>query len=211
MADEKAYAICENMSLEETMTKQQMEGAFLKSDSIEILYGHISIPAGTADVPESQSIYIPYPDGFTQFNCIPIAFGLVYDENYTTGINFFGTYASLQDNLVSSANRAILLTPDNIRMRVTSPSGLPLSFAFKLVLLKLPEPDISGYQLGDVNMNGKVNKTDVNMVANYDIQKEDVVLNSKQFKLADATGNGRLTADDCRKIQLLPYYEDKED
>ena len=146
------------------------------ADSIEVLYGVLVESVVTLD----------YPEGFNFYNCVPISIGVETESPIDYMYNDTSKYISVQ------------MFNGGINLFRQLPAGETIYY--RVVLLKLPEPDISGYQLGDVNMNGKVNKSDINYIIHYINQNENTQFNSKQFKLADMNKNGMINANDSLAI-----------
>ena len=97
---------------------------------IKTITGTITVQANI-----NGSLDINYPDGFTDNNCVVVALGLKYHDNF--GYNYFGIYHNSADILYGSFDGGINLLPNIIRLRVKNPLTDDVSLAYKIVLLKI--------------------------------------------------------------------------
>ena len=83
---------------------------------------------------------------------------------------------------------------DIINLQVWNPAYSEKTYHYKLVLMKLPEVDITGFELGDINMNRQVTEADYNLMTGYIAGNN--VFTDKQFKLADMNADGVINSAD---------------
>lgn len=158
----------------------------ITSGDYAVLMGTITLEA------TGGSTNVNYPSGFTAENCIVIACGITYNSN---GYRAFGT---VQANVSTGAR----LNPNSITVScypiqdTSSPTG---TFDYRLVLMKLPYVDISNFEKGDVNMDGKVTLEDYLLAGAYVSGTE--TFTDKQFKLADMDNDGIVTTADANAIK----------
>lgn len=179
----------------------------ITNDNFAVIMG--SITATTEEGAEDFTAHtnVNYPAGFSKDNCIVLAIGTNYDNNdsYTYS---FGTLASADSPtaLVRAAiGKSATLREDNIQLSIyfnynASASASTHIYPYKLVLMKII-PDISGYELGDVNMNGSITQDDLTLVNNYLLHTG--TLTDKQFKLADMNNDGIINSADTNAINKI--------
>lgn len=144
MAHEKVYAICENMCMEETMTKEQIYNELgNKSDTSHNhddrykLQGDFAIVTGSVSIEASSNTTVEkdYPTGFTVDNCVPISFGIKIVEN--KGYNYEGIYEDSGDALNNSYKRRLNLVSDKIKIYVSNAIDSTKTVYYKIVLMKV--------------------------------------------------------------------------
>jgi len=145
---------------------------------------------------EKQTILkIDFPTGFNKDNCICTAFGMKRDQekNYTYGIGYSASNRAVTGSYYRHAVLGAADDSTKIALQVWQPGTEEVSVYYKLVLMKI-DPDISSYELGDVNMDGEVKQADYDLV-NAFLQGTGT-LTDKQFKLADMNSDGKIDAMD---------------
>lgn len=168
--------------------------AFVLKDNIVTIFGTIQMPEAN-DENLTGITYVNYPNGFNKDNCIII--GLM--SHNTSHTDYWSTpmsSESISSAQLGNGNLMATLTSDNIRVRSDkSNAAMPRKdVTFKLALLKY-EPDVSDYELGDVNMNGEVFEEDLTLLNSY--LAGNTTLTGKQFKLADMNSDGAVDSTDA--------------
>ena len=89
MAHNKVYVTCENMCMEEGMTKEQILDTCVAKNRIAKVTGLLTVPAGSVS---KWSDPITMPDGFTTSNSVVIAYsyGAYNSQNPNQIFKFFG-------------------------------------------------------------------------------------------------------------------------
>ena len=185
----------------------------VKSNDFALITAQVITPQADDSTLTGNTTVI-YPDGFTKNNCIVV--GLMgnnpaKDTDWTTVVEptslgyitgSGGLMASLMDN-------GILL------QRTKSDTIEPSSTSnIKVVLMKLVSNDISKdnqqqdsaetkLRMGDVNGDGKINKTDYDMIQQYYVGTG--TLTEEQEKRADVDGDGEITTNDA--LWVSKHYD----
>lgn len=198
---EKIYGICENKCLKEVIA----------GDNFVTITGGLQIVKSASSNILQGNTTINFPDGFTKDNCVVISIGLDVDPKNSEADHqyAFGTESSegsASAYAVGSIGRSVLFRNDGtMQLRiffdydVSMTSEVTKLFYYKIVLMKLPDVDISNYEMGDINMDGVVNSDDMTLLQNY--LNYNVAFTDKQFKLADMDGNGILDSMDMYLLQ----------
>lgn len=138
MAHNKVYAVCENMCMEETYTKEQineklnninekLNNIIVKSD-IAVLNGEIDIEAGETAISE-----LNYPSGFTASNTIVLETATTSGTgaNSIYGYPSNATLGNVSDPRVTLLNNKIQFEiPHNL-------SSGRVNLYYKIVLMKI--------------------------------------------------------------------------
>lgn len=163
-----------------------------KNDIITI-YGTIEMPEAGSDV-YSGMAEINYPTGFTKDNCTVIGI-MGYNSSHTDYWSSPMPSSSTTSALLGNGDLMVTMTPTVIRVRSDkNDTSMPRKdISFKLTLMKI-EPDVSDYELGDVNMDGEIVQADYDLV-NAFLQGTGT-LTDKQFKLADMNEDGKIDSMD---------------
>lgn len=176
------------------------ENVMYRDNFVEIR-GMLSLNANTSDKINNEEStitygFINYPENFNKSNCVPIAFGVVADddgeERYAFGQFDCGNYVSAMAN--SAMPKVISLRTENIRIGIGNYATSAKTYKYKIILMKLPGVDVSMYQLGDVNMDGVKTQEDVDLIKGY--MAGTNALSDKQFKLADIDEDGTVGSTD---------------
>ena len=180
-------------------SKNPIGAEVLCTDNLAVIQGQKTLNANDLTSSYAQTSWnIDYPTGFTKDNCIVVAFqgSLGHTERYGAyGVSpFVSTTMAL-----GTLPRTATLQDENIILQFWNPADTTKEIKYKLVLLKLPEPDISNYEMGDVNMDGHVTSTDTDLVTGF--LNSTNILTDKQFKLADMNSDDTLDSDDIFEIQ----------
>lgn len=124
MAHNKVYGICENMCMEETMTKEQILSQCVVNGNIAVVIGSLSMTDGTG------SAQMSYPDGFNKDNCVVISAETKYAGHgaWAFGAGVAGTF-TISGQL--SANYITLTTHNDDG---PGPTG---TYECKVVLMKV--------------------------------------------------------------------------
>ena len=146
-----------------------------------------------------QTIFkIDYPEGFNKDNTVALAFD-VNSTSVVTTYNFGFTPPSL--SVIATQGtfpRTIGFGDEQITCMVYN-SVTERTIKYRIVLMKIPEVNTTGYELGDVNMDGQVTNEDKTLVENY--LNQTGALTDKQFKLADMNSDGIIDSSDLLAIQ----------
>lgn len=139
----------------------------------------------------SKEGYIDFPSGFDATNCVVLSFMLGSNLNgYSLwmptealkgdfGYEFIH-YENADDSFFYSYTPSQALTENE-------------TWHIKTVLMKI-DPDVSDYELGDINMDGEINQDDLTLLYNY--LQGTQTLTDEQFKLADMNEDGKLAYTD---------------
>lgn len=143
---------------------EDIKGLYLLKNDIKTFYIKLKVGNQT----------IEYPTGFNKNNTVLI--NCLKNDN--------GKWVtSDKDNEGKNYNIAdIWLQDNNIYIQGE------FEKEYKIVLMKLSEPDISDYELGDIDMDGSITQEDVNVLSNY--LTGTGILTETQFKLADMNEDG---------------------
>ena len=165
--------------IQDELNQVEDESIYMLKNDIVILRGILSIPANDFNIR-----LIEYPSGFNKQNAIVIATGLVINgDTNERGYNFVGTYTGSSSDLLNNAyERQVNLKNNGVYLKVFNPNSDTITLEYKIALMKL-NPDVSNYELGDMNMDGKINNDDLNIMQSY--IRGDTALTDKQFKLGD--------------------------
>ena len=177
----------------------------MPEDNIAVIYGKMTLEANTQEaldigLEKQTKLNIDFPTGFNKDSCVCVAFGMkkIEDRNYSYETAF---PSSLRFITGSFYREAILGNKDDntkITLNVWQPTLEAITVYYKIVLMKI-EPDVSNYELGDVNMDGQVTEADYTLLQNY--LNGTGTLNEKQFKLADMDSNGILDVVDLTLLR----------
>lgn len=198
MAHEKAYLVCEDMCLEEGMTKEEINKKlqyYTLRSNFAIFQGNILMENG-----QGTSNEIDLPTGFTSDNCIVLS--AMFHGNTDTATKFSYGYLESSNSYVAGAiGHCITLTNSNklkitIQNPMSSTSGNRI-FEYKIVLMKLPNGN-EATLLGDVNLDGQITEADINLVLNY--SAGNTGLNFQQFANGDMNKDGELNSTDALLI-----------
>ena len=181
----------------ETDTLKDSNGnRYFNEGNICVLVGNKTLSANSdsSGLPYAQTTWnIEYPTGFSKNNCIVLAFQGSLETNLRVGA--YGTGPVTSTNAVrATLPRTVALWDDLINLDCWNPAYSEKTYHYKLVLMKLPEADITGYELGDINMDHQLNQSDLDLMQEY--QRENIAFTDKQFKLADMDGNGKIDSGD---------------
>lgn len=153
-------------------------------DNFAILNGKITLSNG------SGSTKVNYPTGFTYKNCVALAVGVdIYGEQCFS--------YNIAGQMVFEAR----LTDTIINIKSISIDGIGSSSTknYRLVLMKLPDlKEKVDYTVGDINNDGNINQTDLNLLTGY-IQGKNA-LTDKQIKAADVNRDGTIDTGDTYKL-----------
>ena len=175
-------------------------------DKFVVIEGKINLAANTSewlanDQWNFTSKTINYPNGFNKTNCVVIGFGCTQESFYDnkgysygdrSGGNVFSTVMALCD-----VPRNATLYADGIHISVGNYATSEKTFIYKIVLMKV-DPDVSDYELGDVNMDGQVTMEDATLLQDFVAGRQD--LTDKQIKLGDMDDNGVISLTDVYDI-----------
>ena len=193
LVDANTTAIGAKANASDVYTKTEvdtsLESYALKSN-VKVSYSETITYTSTVEI---NGIQIPYPDGFNKSNSMITSWKQhltkISDGSGVIRQNF-GLYDSLGGAFFSIQYRDnyVLLFPaldttfwDNYTIQIEA------------LFTKL-EVDISDYTLGDVNMDGVLDQSDLDLVYGYIGGNNQ--LTAKQFKLADMNGDGNVTTQD---------------
>lgn len=151
MAHEKVYVVCENMCMEEGMTKEQINsGLNAKSntdhnhDSRYKQINDFAVITGTIQMPEANaqtttgSINVNYPTGFTKDNCIVISIMGNRVNNTSSGWATPQSSSSLS-YVLGNCDLAADMQSSTIRVLANKPNVAAARYDidFKLVLMRI--------------------------------------------------------------------------
>ena len=163
--------------------------SFCNDSTCDTTYSNIGQVIGTKvenGVTVPASIY-PFKDAGTYSNETPYIFKVTntgsLDSTVKIKLKEDATYTPTGD--YSSYTRLSLKYPEHLKVAIR-----------KRVLYQ-----DTGYQLGDVNMDGIVNKTDVDLILDYAIK--GVTFSDLQKKLADINGKDGIDANDVTYLLQL--------
>lgn len=197
MGHEKVYVTCENMCMEEGLTKKQIEDKF--KDSVVVIKGAKTLnQATTSGTYEDTSWMIEYPEGFNQRNTIVLSYaGTINDYSRIGAYGHIGMISG--DSLMGTLPRAVALMEDKINLHACNSSETSKTWYYTLVLMKEPEY-VEGvdYKLGDVDGDGIITQNDADLVQKYIMG--EITFSDKQFKAADWDKDGRVRATDRQNI-----------
>ena len=150
---------------------------------------------------------IPYPEGFTVNNTVVIAIGIKNNDQQLFSYSFGTLSESNASGMVSSSfGKAVILNSDNMQLKClfdygASHQAANYTYGYKIVLKKI-DPDVSSFELGDMNMDGQVTQADLDLMHAFLLGTQTIT--DKQFKLGDMNGDGVINSGDsyllARKI-----------
>ena len=161
----------------------------MPEDNVAVIYGKVNTSAVTGESTVFTTVKIDFPEGFNKDNCVVVSTGIKRTSE-NNGYSF--EHTSLTDPrtwLRGGIGRIVTFNYHNdgkITFSIETPFTEAYEFEYKIVLMKI-EPDVSNYELGDVNMDGQVTEADYTLLQNY--LNGTGTLNEKQFKLADMDSN----------------------
>lgn len=170
---------------------------YFNEANIEVLNGFVSIQNVVSGNIKQGITEIEYPVGFNKNNCVVLSVGLALNESNLS-------YEA--SPIINRVGKSVTLDDINIKIVAqydfSANPGAQSTYKFKIVLMKLPVPNTTGYVVGDVNMDGQITEADYNLVLAYDVGSKG--LTDKQLFLADVNGNGVVNTIDALKIlQML--------
>lgn len=135
---------------------------------------------------------ISYPSGFNKTNTNVISVMAQKGSN-----SFYTTHDASSTTLrqaIGSGFR-VYLDNDNIKFHILKGATEADGFTahVKILLMKI-DPNIEDYELGDINMDGKVDNDDKTLLTNY--LNGEQIFTENQFKLADMNENGVVDSTD---------------
>lgn len=130
MAHEKVYVVCEDMCMEEGMTKEQINSEYKLQGDFAILTGSTQVTGSS-----KGTVEIDYPSGFTVDNCVAISFGIKVIEN--RGYNYEGIYTNSEDSIDNCYRRRLNLNSSKVKMVVYNPNTDAMTVYYKVVLMKI--------------------------------------------------------------------------
>lgn len=177
-----------------TILQNQIGAKVICRDNFVVISGNFSIE------PQSEkSINFNYPNGFTKDNCITISCSIDFPPY---GTNFIGYYQDSGDFINNAYKRTLTFKNDSIYFEVENPlTGRTLDIKYKIVLLKLPDVAINGFETGDVNMDGEITLEDAELVKKYIMGT--ATFTETQEKLADVNNNGEVDSSDYTIIKNM--------
>lgn len=118
----KAYVICENMCMEESITKEQYKRTALLKQRVAVLDGTVNLTNGAGTVAN-----INYPTGFTKENCVVITVAVAVQ---TANVLDFGYH--------SACYTEVRLNASNISLHCNSTGGGPSGYRnYKIALMRI--------------------------------------------------------------------------
>lgn len=210
---ETLYGFGENKCKKEVYTKDESDNKYyeksnvytkIESDNKYNLKENFVVLRGFITTPEAEEesltgfATIDYPTGLNRNNCIVI--GLMAGRKNDGTILTTPMAENAVSALLGVSGLAVTLGENNITIRKEkiSSSESSSTVPYKLILMKI-DNDITGYELGDVNMDGVVNSDDLTLLNNY--QLGTGALTERQFKLADMNSDGVLNSGDSFLLQ----------
>lgn len=168
---------------------------YISKDNVVIVNGLLTASEGTAEAT------FAFPEGFNSTNCVVLSFNAHHTSE--SSVLAYGYLEDSEAYVHGIVAHQITLNTDNtitvrIKNQVMSGSGAG-TFEYKLVLMKLPEVDISGYEMGDINMDGQITQKDVDLASQYYLGT--TAFSDKQFKLADMNNDGKISNLDIQAIR----------
>lgn len=176
-----------------------VNNSFVKKDNIVVLQRVINIPSGSVEYTQN----IEFPTGFTKYNSIIL--NCMWTSSTDTSSSTIVWRPMSDAPLVSGG----VVTPNvsiemgdyfhendddlNITFNFASATTGDITRTVRIVLMKL-DPDVSSYELGDINMDGEVTEDDKTLLQNYITGTQ--TLTDKQVKLADMNEDGTLNSAD---------------
>lgn len=156
-------------------------------DNIVCIFHKFTIPASTT----YYTGQIAFPNGFSKKNCVILSTmvkGGVSTSWSTPDVFGYDTQVGSPKFFVTlgGGSDSDLIT---IEHDIGSHSN-DLTINLKIVLMKV-DPDVSNYELGDINMDGELDSDDLTLIYNY-IQGTQPLID-KQFKLADMNEDNEVT------------------
>lgn len=132
---EKVYAVCENMCLEETLTKEQI------LDRYAVIEGTLTLNENSSEnldkgLALNTNAFLDYPEGFTQENCVCLNV-MLYDTNR----NIYSTMSldsiPVSGRLVSlTSPRTLRLLEDKMQLMIGNFATSSVTASYKIVLLR---------------------------------------------------------------------------
>lgn len=169
-------------------------------DKFVTLIGNFDVTVNQGDTEMYAQHHISYPTGFNKNNCVVIACG-IYNTTYTNKGLSFGTLSSegFSASPVKDAyGKSVQLLDEDINLSIymnynASHQLQTYPFAYKITLMKL-DPDVSDYELGDMNMDGQVTQADYDIIRAF--LEGTQTITDKQFKLGDMNSDGVINSGD---------------
>lgn len=169
-------------------------------DKFVTLNGQISVTVEQGSTIMYGQKEIEYPAGFNKNNCVVIAIG-IHNTNYTNRTFSFGTLSSeeFSNSYVKDAyGKNVVLDNDFMRLSLYFNYGGSHQldsyiFDYKITLMKV-DPDVSDYELGDMNMDGQVTQADHDLMKAF--LEGTQTITDKQFKLGDMNSDGVINSGD---------------
>lgn len=118
MAHSKVFVVCEDMCMEEGMTKEQIENTINK----------FAVLTGTIKGTGGGSVDVDYPSGFTKDNCIVI--GQMIN-------NFGGSSFVSGAGYSSSINPIVRLKNDKVGITINTDSTSEITYGYRVMLMKI--------------------------------------------------------------------------
>lgn len=194
------FGFKDNKCKQEVYSKDEVDSKYFLKDNIAVIYGEIKTPeSGSAT--QYGTIFMTYPEGFNCDNSVVIS---LMSDNLIGASEGFATVGSVgvdSEDTYMNYGLQLQLRKNDICVRVykTKTEIGSMTAKIRLVLMKLPDPDISGYQLGDVNMDGAITEDDLTLMNQY--LENTASLTDKQIKLADVNKDGVINSGDLLKMQ----------
>lgn len=197
------FGFGKNKSKHEVYTKKESDSIFKSNDDIVVLTGYMTLQANTSESLENDnatftSLALDFPKGFNKDNCVYLSFGGKFfnTRGYSYGSPLSISNAMVSGNtpkMISLGGNAETDNANKIVLQVGNYATSVKEFYYKIVLMRI-NPDISNYELGDVNMDGKITQEDLTLVQNY--LSGTGALTEKQLKLADLSEDGKIDSMD---------------
>ena len=167
---------------------------------------NVSVEEGATFMSHTENIN--YPSGFTVNNTVVLSIGVKNASQQLLSYSF-GTLSDTDATgfVSSSFGKGVVLNDDNMQLKIyfnfgASHQATSYMYNYKITLMKV-DPDVSNYELGDINMDGEVTQADLTLLQNFLLGTQ--VFTDKQFKLADMNQDGVLDSADLnllnKKIQ----------
>lgn len=176
----------------------------VKLPDFKIITGIMELDANTSEKALDNQVTmssraIDYPQGFNANNSVVISFGRKDGDNFGTSFGW--------TNHITSSEMLRGIVPMNVQLfgestteyankiliQMGNMSTSAKTVEYKIVLMRL-NLNVSKYDLGDINMDGEITESDLNLLKAY--LNGESYFTDEEFKLADMNNDGKIDAMD---------------
>lgn len=144
MAHSKTYVVCENMCMEEGMTKEEiLEKVNLKFDksNIAVLSGTVEVPAADATGVSQKLLLENYPTGFNKNNTVVIAQlitdGTSVDSDYSANKILFKNTSYYTNWVRTNPTVELADLANGVKIYFYNFDSEAVTYKYKIVLMKI--------------------------------------------------------------------------